>query len=544
MLDEFVKEFGAAYHNMALYGTQHPVTISKMESSFEALVGFLQGGVGLTFTVTDDAFLVNNDPYDTRAGVIGQLVEQLRAFRVSTLSFGTDVSPDDFVAVFSLLTKTPEDVASVGDFADVLTQAGVTTIQSKKVTYVQVDDDETVISKDDIRGMVAEELAAQQEQIVGFLSGTGPAGEGGGLGGSGATLKDLSEDAGHFGEMIVMAAAEAPGQPGVAPEDETPLDFIHKVVHCLRRAFEALMEDPAFKTQKGKKDLGKTLKTLEEELVSQLKDSGVEFSDDDLSGISEAVEDMSDEVKIDSLASEYMKKRKAIDASEVRLMRYIKRKADHLEDGVLREKLMDGGLSSEGWADLLVESGVVDPAMSPEEVAAQFQGEGVARLGGMLGKLDEEFRAARDSGAAESEEEVRKLIATVEKEVSKLVDRTETKIENIASIIQEADSDQSTAGKSGGMTKKKMIEMLAEVVQELCQPLVVINTTITMMSAGNLGEVTDTQKSMLDLAFESAERMQYLIDEIGKVSGTPDSLSPDLEGVGLKASVDGGPIEE
>ena len=143
MLDEFVKEFGAAYHNMALYGTQHPVTISKMESSFESLMGFLQGGTGLTFTVTDDAFLVNNDPYDTRAGVIGQLVDQLRAFRVSTLSFGTDVSPDDFVAVFSLLTKTPEEVAAVGDFEGVLVSREKTATKSSGLTSVPKERVET-----------------------------------------------------------------------------------------------------------------------------------------------------------------------------------------------------------------------------------------------------------------------------------------------------------------------------------------------------------------------------------------------------------------
>ncbi len=528
---------------MELYGNQHRVTIATMEKSYLALLDVLARGEEIVFTITEDSFLVNNEPQDTRLGVTGELVAKLRSFGVSGLTFTKDVPADDYVKLFTVLMRSAEENAQVGHFGQVLEAEGVTSIQSKKVTFVEVSEDEAVVNKDELEGMGAAEKAARNDQIVGFLSGTGDGGEGGGLGGSGASLKDLSDNTHDFGEMIVMAAANAPGDESKTAEEETPVDFVHKVIHCLRRAFDALQDDPGFKTQKGKKELSRTLATLETELVAQLRATGVGFSEEDLSGISEAVEDMTDEVKIDSLASEYMKKVKAVDSSETRLMRYIKRKSDDLDDGVLREKLMSGGLTAGGWSQLLVDSGVVEGAMSEDDINDQFQGDGVARLGGMLGKLDEEFRAACGSDEEGSEEKMRKLIATVEKEVSGLVDRTESKIQALA---EEFVDDGSGTGKktAGGLSKKKMVEMLAEVVQELCQPLVVINTSISMMTAEHLGPVNEHQKSMMDLAMESCERMSYLIDEIGKVSGTPDGLNPDLEGVGLQASTGGGIVDD
>jgi hypothetical protein len=93
----------------------------------------------------------------------------------------------------------------------------------------------------------------------------------------------------------------------------------------------------------------------------------------------------------------------------------------------------------------------------------------------------------------------------------------------------------STAAGQGGapgenkpqVPRKKLMVLLAEVVQELCQPLAVINCSIDMIKSKHLGEVSNAQLEMLDLASTSGERVRLLVDKLLELSGLPRTLTPD-----------------
>jgi hypothetical protein len=79
------------------------------------------------------------------------------------------------------------------------------------------------------------------------------------------------------------------------------------------------------------------------------------------------------------------------------------------------------------------------------------------------------------------------------------------------------------------MTRGRLITILAEVVQELCQPLSAITCSIDMITSRTLGDISQPQADMLNLAYDSAGKIRTLVDNLEKIAGLPTTLSPDEE---------------
>jgi len=82
------------------------------------------------------------------------------------------------------------------------------------------------------------------------------------------------------------------------------------------------------------------------------------------------------------------------------------------------------------------------------------------------------------------------------------------------------------------LSRKALYEFLAEIIQELRQPLSVINSVMSAVGSGMMGQVTPTQKNMLGLAGESATRLDVLINKLAELFGMPKGLTPDSKILG------------
>ncbi len=67
----------------------------------------------------------------------------------------------------------------------------------------------------------------------------------------------------------------------------------------------------------------------------------------------------------------------------------------------------------------------------------------------------------------------------------------------------------------------------AELTQEIAQPLTVTNSVIEILRQGQIGPLNETQTQFLDLAIESADRVNQLIKYMHTLFGEPVSFSPD-----------------
>jgi signal transduction histidine kinase len=115
-----------------------------------------------------------------------------------------------------------------------------------------------------------------------------------------------------------------------------------------------------------------------------------------------------------------------------------------------------------------------------------------------------------------------------------IMDRTAGRIRFLTDELQVDESavaaleDAARAqGQAVRITRRQLLEMLAEIAQELCQPLSVVQCSLDMVSSRMLGEVSDSQMEMLKLALESVTRLQGLVEGLRTVAGVPQSLTPD-----------------
>jgi CBS domain-containing protein len=68
---------------------------------------------------------------------------------------------------------------------------------------------------------------------------------------------------------------------------------------------------------------------------------------------------------------------------------------------------------------------------------------------------------------------------------------------------------------------------IAELNQEIVQPLTVSTGVIDMLGSGRAGPLTVSQRDMLQLASESVERVNQLVAYMRRIAGLPESYTPD-----------------
>jgi signal transduction histidine kinase len=209
--------------------------------------------------------------------------------------------------------------------------------------------------------------------------------------------------------------------------------------------------------------------------------------------------------------AQYAKTRRAMESSQQRLLKVMRRKsAQELDDMGLRDKLEGEGVSGGEWQRLVV----------------QGEAKGGDRAGGgaqpALAELLSELSHVIDK--ATSAEEVGQQIAHVEVSVAEAMARTEEKLDDLAAV------------KAGRPTKsgkqREFLELLREIVQELCQPLSVINGAMEMLSQERTGELGGLQAQLVGLAHDGGVRMRLLVDRLVEIVGVPEGKQPDAQRIG------------
>ena len=165
-----------------------------------------------------------------------------------------------------------------------------------------------------------------------------------------------------------------------------------------------------------------------------------------------------------------------------------------------------------------------------------FESTSMEHLVDVLTRMEQTVGALADQSEEESQEAFDGMLTQVSSEIGNLVDGTAQKIKNIASEVQAdikaAEAAEQVAEEQGIgliLSRRKLLEMLIEVSQELCQPLAVIKCSIEMIMTRRLGEIPERQQSMLEMISDSTLRLNALINGLMEISGVPDSLSPDRE---------------
>jgi hypothetical protein len=434
-------------------------------------------------------------------GDAGRLVSQMGALDTRCLVLLPGLAAEDFAKVLEILAAAPDELRALGGFAECAKRVGLSGVAARSFVLREVTEDEVVVRRDGASAARADDPHLRAA-LLAFLGGHAREPD--------AAVREVLLGADAGSAAAVEALAEAAG-----PFSEDRAADAARLAEGVRRVFDLWMGSGEAATQKGRRECARRLRLLKDGLAERLHDAGGAGE----AVLLEACETMDDELKMDSLASEYLKRRRAISESESRILRYMRRKGlDGLTDSELEQRMLQGGLDTGEWRHLLVRSGVASTGESEESVAG---------LSGRLTELEERLRGGK---LASSPVQLADELKTIALQVDVLADDTNRKVRD---ILEEYRSDAEPAAggtdekpKAPRMTRKQLYGKLSEIAQEICQPLSVISCSITMITSGRIGILSSPQTEILNLAVDSAHKLKVIADSLMQIAGLPDELEP------------------
>lgn len=198
-----------------------------------------------------------------------------------------------------------------------------------------------------------------------------------------------------------------------------------------------------------------------------------------------------------------------------------------------RKKAATGGL---GVLDL-------SAALASEEEPAEPQDQRPAaseqkRRATSLASLLREAAALleHDDGRAVSAQH-QAVVAALEQIRSVLAAMTADSENHITTLANQLDDDRQTiasiesAARRRGiglkLTRGELVQRYAELNQEIVQPLTVSTGVLGMLRSERAGALTTSQRDLLKMAEESVERVNQLVAYMNRISGLPDTYTPD-----------------
>ncbi|MCK5528366.1 MAG: hypothetical protein KAI74_01670 [Kiritimatiellae bacterium] len=509
---QLVALLGKIISGVDLYGIEHSISIEAMESSFELLGNILINRKRISFNIVDNQLLIDMVPLTESSNFIARFIERLAILEIAGFTFTRGMSEDEFIQFIILLTAR-ETANGGGDFAKALDESGLEHIAASKVMLREVLEDEDVFKKDekdgdgdaDGDGGYGSETV---QQIVAFLKGDVDVDAPDAL----QDIDPTENNIGKLSELIMNSVSISQRNPDLAT-GESIGDIL---VGCLRRTFSTQLKSSSSKTKAGRKKIAKSLLMMEKSVLDKLHDFAAGASDEDLpEQVTTCMGNMRDELKVDGVVSDYAKRQKSVNTSEMELLKLLKNKdAAWIKESGLHDKLNDGGMDESEWNKMVVQSGITSD--SSHDVLGDSTST-LERVLTDLSKLLDDFDG-EETGVDEKQRVVESL-EQVSKEVDAVVEHTNDKINDLAIGLKDsADKDSST---------KHEWALVQEIVQELCQPLSVISCAVDMLVGDYFGTLPPDSKPALELASESSERMKNLADRLVEVCGVPSSLLPE-----------------
>ncbi len=110
-------------------------------------------------------------------------------------------------------------------------------------------------------------------------------------------------------------------------------------------------------------------------------------------------------------------------------------------------------------------------------------------------------------------------------QIAKLAGQVNADRQTIASI----ESAARRRGIGFNLTRKELLDHYAEINQEMIQPITVSTGALDLLLSGKGGEMHPAQRELIKLAFDGMRRVNQLIEFTNRISGLPESYTPDKE---------------
>lgn len=555
---DYIKLDPAAAYNLAetmadiLNNTIHNYWLSPRDAKtaiadcFKNLQQILTRVNAVAFRIFDGSLIVNGDPVHEKTHNIEVFVDHLESIQIDNFTFTSDIDLENFINFLEIIEAHKDEIDQLEGFATCLQRFKIKGVETKKLIFKEISDDEIIVDKDDLKGSSDGNASGNDAvgNILAFLKGDLPSD-------NPNTLKQLQETATDASQMadLILNAAEIRQQESPIEDVESMVDF---VVGCLRRTYDGLTQQKSAKTKTGKKRITKNLLLLEKEVLDRMRAMSMEWNDDDLQAIVDATQEMTDELMIDSLADEYLATQKSSEEMEKQLLDYIKSVGIDNVD-VLKRKFSEKGMDIGNWQELIVksnsESGAGEGSGPGDGCDAAGHGEGpgglglggglgsgsgfaigslieaISHLDVVMGNIEQDIESSDEQTRHSN---CKKLVGALEEvtgQVKTMMTSTGHKIDCLVeNLLADADAVQTVEEKAMKantdikLTRENILRILVEIVREISEPLAVIQTSLEMINSNTMGGLTDSQQKTLRLASENTEMISLLFRRLENIS--------------------------
>ncbi len=541
-MQDILQRFARLCQTGGVYGSDHARTMEAADEVFAGLGPVLSGPPGrLNISLRSNGLFFNGRPADAQSVAVRQVVARMTAMQINGFALVRGVSREEFRKLVRLLFTEKG-----GAFA-----AGVRQ-QLHHVVTAQLEEQERW---SDSRPEVRKAPVAAGSAAAGGPARSGPpaapagaaaaggagghpspgrartlnldAGAGSGLsdsrpqvqqilafikGHSGAVApsadEDLAEIAGDpqkLAALILEATAIRQSQTDVSGETVVEL-----VLGCLRRTFTGL-RGLSERRPDVRPELRRALLLLEKNLLDRFHALMGRADTAADAAIAAAVREQTADLEVDSLVREYVEQRAAITRSERRIMDFIRSQGAP----AAAARLEGAGLPAGEWERLLAVGG---SSGSPGAGGGMDLPQGLGTLAVLLEKFDLLLRSEQAHP-----EDVRRVIGDLNGSVAALASTTRRRMDELHQDLH-AGSVQSWGEH---LSRNELLARLAEIAQELLQPLTVISCALSMILDGHVGSVDLRQKDLLQMAGVNTERLRDLMDRLIRLVGYPTGLHAD-----------------
>jgi len=508
---------------------------SDMADCYKTLVELLHTCPQMTVRILGSVPTVNGKPLELKDSLLDSLFAQLKLLSIDNFYVVEGVTSIEFNKFCDIISAKPDELKQLGGFSEVLDKFESKNIRTKKLIFHEIADAQVVISKDEFEKMGNGEGEGEGKATVGdilaFLKGDvllkdDKLAE---------TVKETASDPERMAELILQAAEireKADVQGG-----ETMGEFI---VGCLRRMKDAVVKDPSIKTKTGNKKAVRNFIMLEEEILKRMREMSAEDANaDDIDAVESAIDDITDEVKIDALADEYVSKVEAVEDSRNRLMTFVKQQESKAEtcETVLQKKFAEKGIRMPGWQGMIIKSG----GGGQEGPGGGFSNphimDAISRLDALLDTMEREFSKMSKAQQDEDAKKMWNILEEVNGEVQRLTGHTGVMIGNLVdsirsdeNVVGAAEANARSGGKDISLTRKQVLSTISDVLRDISEPLELIMTSLDMMTSKTVSFSAQMQANVLSMAKDNANLIKNLLDGLRTIS--PSTPPGDAAGGG------------
>ncbi len=539
---------GRALGLTAIYGPDHFRTQQAVEEAWRTLASELKAKPEISIGLGNGQLLVNGSPVDTRRQPqVRTLENRLASLKTNGFSIHRDLNEAGFKHLMSLLFT-----ARAGDFDKTLKESSLPGIYGGQLVWTSAMSKESpgVLSRTtngaeggrgaggatdtssrtpaEAVGMRAARTKAlsqrppspsswpdsdpRVQQIIAFLKGDATAD----TPETRQAVAQFTGDADRLASLILKAATIYPSSADVSAGES----LADVVIGCLRRAYQGARGSGPPPSKTRRPELRKALLLLESNILRRLHELTQREDPAADARISQAIQELTTEAEIDLVAAELLEHRKGIERTETRLRQYAQSHSAQMVEAALKGV----GLPESEWRKLVI-TGHGGSGGGESEGGKGKSGFPSTPAGlGALALALERFEALM-RGNAEELAEANRLADMIRQGVESATRTAESAVERLEREINKSGRPAVTEGHVDKFKRDELIEILAEIAQELLQPLTVINCTLSMSLGGEAGQLSPEQENLLRMAQYSGERLDKIVQHLIRIVGYPTRLT-------------------